>query len=91
MQFIKNKKIIGILLFLVIIIFTIGIIQFFVLRKAHSTFENYYKFRGCVQLIEKTNTYGTCKLSSGQIIKLVKYKDKWYLDGDLPYPGFNFL
>jgi hypothetical protein len=89
--FTKNKKTIAVLLFMIIIIFTIGIVQFFVLRKAHSTFENYYVFRGCVQLVEKTDTYGTCRLPSGQIIKLVKYQNKWYLDGDLPYPGLNFL
>ena len=55
------------------------------LRKAHSTFENYYVFRGCVQLLEKTDTYGTCKTNSGQVIKIVKYNNgRWYLDGDLP-------
>jgi hypothetical protein len=80
----KNKKIITIFLFVVIIIFTIGTIQFFILRKAHSTFANYYAFRGCVQLLEKTDTYGICKLSSGQTIKLVNIRGKWYLDGDGP-------
>lgn len=54
------------------------------LRKAHSTFENYYEFRGCAQLLEKTDTYGTCKISSGETIKIVKYNSRWYLDGDLP-------
>jgi hypothetical protein len=54
------------------------------LRKAHSTFENYYAFRGCVQLIEKTDAYATCKIGSGQVIKMVKYNNRWYLDGDLP-------
>lgn len=51
---------------------------------AHSTFENYYKFRGCVYLINRTQTYGYCSLSSGKIIKIVEYQGKWYLDGDLP-------
>lgn len=51
---------------------------------AHSTFENFYNFRGCTELITKTDTYGLCKVSSGQTIKIVKYQNKWYLDGDLP-------
>ena len=59
------------------------------LRKAHSTFENYYAFRGCVQPLEKTDTYGTCKISSGQVIKIVKYNNRWYLDGDLPTCWYN--
>ena len=59
-------------------------IYFKYLNKAHSTFDNYYSFRGCVELINKTNDYGFCKIDSGQIIKIVKYKEKWYLDGDLP-------
>jgi hypothetical protein len=54
------------------------------LRTAHSSFDNYYKFRGCQELINKTDDYGFCKLSSGEIIKIVKYNSKWYLDGDLP-------
>jgi hypothetical protein len=54
------------------------------LNIAHSTFDNYYKFRGCTEQINRTDDYGFCKLNSGQIIKLVKYQDKWYLDGDLP-------
>lgn len=58
--------------------------QFFVLRKAHSTFENYYAFRGCAQPLVKTDEYGTCKTNSGESIKMVKYQDRWYLDNDLP-------
>ena len=48
------------------------------------SFENYYKFRGCIELINKTEDYGFCKIGSGQIIKLVKYNNRWFLDGDLP-------
>jgi hypothetical protein len=69
----------------VIIIF--GILAFYKIRdlnKAHSTFENYYAFRGCTQLLEKTSSYGVCTTKSGQTIKIVLYKNKWYLDGDLP-------
>lgn len=55
------------------------------LRLAHSTFENYYVFRGCTTLIEKTQTAGTCKTANGATVKMVEYNGKWYLDGDLPY------
>ena len=61
-----------------------GIYQFLYLRKAHSTFENYYAFRGCQQLLKRTADYGLCKVGSGQTIKIVKFQGKWYLDGDLP-------
>ena len=91
MKFLKNKKIILTLIFTAIVIFALGLGEFLFLRNAHSTFANYYKFRGCVELIEKTDTYGICKLSSGQTIKIVLFNGKWYLNGDLPYPGFNFL
>jgi hypothetical protein len=56
------------------------------LNIAHSSFENYYNFRGCVALLEKTDTYGICRLPSGETIKLVKVKNKWFLDGDLGFP-----
>lgn len=72
------------ILFLGILIFIFGISQVLYLRKAHSTFENYYAFRGCVQLLEKTLDYGTCKLKNGQTIKIVKFDNRWFLDGDLP-------
>jgi hypothetical protein len=74
-----------IVLILIILLGIFGIYQWFLLRKAHSTFENYYDFRGCQQLIERTDTYGICKTDTGQTIKIVKYNDKWYLDGDLPW------
>jgi hypothetical protein len=66
------------------ILIAVAINQFFVVRKAHSTFENYYAFRGCSNLIKRTDNYGLCKIASGKIIKIVKYQNKWYLDGDLP-------
>jgi hypothetical protein len=79
-----NKKIIGVLGIVVIASVVFGIYWMHKLNVAHSSFENYYNFRGCVQLLEKTDMYGTCKLSSGQTIKLVKIQNKWYLDGDGP-------
>jgi hypothetical protein len=86
---VKKNLLIGLALLLVLVV--AGIYQAYTLQIAHSTFDNYYKFRGCVGLVEKTDTYGICKLSSGQTIKLVEANNRWYLDGDLPYQGFNFL
>ena len=58
--------------------------QFIFLQKAHSTFDNYYAFRGCVQLISKTDTSGVCKTASGDTITIVEINGKWYLQGDGP-------
>ncbi len=77
-----------ILTVIIIVVFSLAIFltyQFITLRKAHSTFENYYTFRECTQLLNRTNDYGICKTKSGQAIKIVKYHNKWYLDGDLPW------
>ena len=86
------KKIL-VLAILIIILFDVGVYAsasyFAYLRKAHSTFENYYVFRGCVQLLEKTDAYGMCKTDSGKTIKIVKYNNRWYLDGDLPVCGMG--
>jgi hypothetical protein len=82
-------SVIVVLLLVVAGIFVVGQILF--LQKAHSTFESYYNFRGCVQLISTTTDSGICRTGSGQMIKMVKFDGKWYLDGDLPHPGFNFL
>ena len=80
-----HKKVTTVLSILIIILVaSILTTQFFLLQKAHSTFENYYAFRGCVQLLERTPDYGTCKLDSGKTIKIVKIQNKWYLDGDGP-------
>lgn len=81
----KQVKLLILIIILVFIIFAILAIYWFnTLQIAHSTFEDYYKFRGCTELINKTEDYGFCKINSGQIIKIVKYNGKWYLDGDLP-------
>ncbi|MFA5932596.1 MAG: hypothetical protein WCV81_04905 [Microgenomates group bacterium] len=53
-------------------------------QKAHETFDDYYTFRGCTQLLQKEADFGICKVNTGQTIKMVKYQNKWYLDGDLP-------
>lgn len=79
-----HKMLIAALCIIVVILIGLGAYQIRALQRAHSTFTNYYSFRGCVQLVEKTPTYGICKTGSGQTIKIVLYHDKWYLNGDLP-------
>ena len=84
----KKKIIIYFILaaFLSLVAFAVYWVEY--LHIAHSTFQNYYDFRGCVQLLERTDTYGICKTSSGQTIKIVLYDGRWFLDGDLPGQGF---
>ena len=80
-----NKKIVLIITIVIIVILSIFVIQqLLVLQKAHSTFNNYYIFRECVQLLEKTDVSGVCKTKSGSIITIVKIDNKWYLKGDGP-------
>jgi hypothetical protein len=80
------KKLFLSLVILIIILFlTFAISWILYLKKAHSTFDNYYAFRGCVKLVKKTTDYGICRIQSGATIKIVKYQDKWFLDGDLPW------
>jgi hypothetical protein len=68
----------------VIAVVIFGVREMYVVDKAHQTFENYYAFRGCVKLLNRTPDYGICQTDSGQTIKIVKFHNKWYLDGDLP-------
>lgn len=80
----KRTKFLIALTFSILLILTFFIYQIITLQIVHSTFENYYNFRGCTELINKTDDYGFCKINSGQIIKIVKYENRWFLDGDLP-------
>jgi hypothetical protein len=80
----KNKTLIIVAAVLIILCAISGIWWIMILRTAHSSFENYYKFRGCRQLISKTDTEGYCITDSNETIKLVKFNDRWYIDGDLP-------
>jgi purine-cytosine permease-like protein len=78
----KNLIIIGAVIFVLMVVF--GIYQIRMLDKAHSTFENYYAFRGCTKLISRTDDAGFCQVANGETIKIVKFQGKWFLDGDLP-------
>jgi len=79
-----HKKILSVIVIAVVMLFVFGTDQVLMLRKAHSTFANYYNFRGCKQLLTKTPTYGVCKTASGTTVTIVQYKGKWYLKADLP-------
>jgi len=78
----KNQIIVAALAVVALAIF--GIYEVMMLARAHSTFENYYAFRGCVKLISRTDDYGICQTAAGQTIKIVKFDNRWFLDGDLP-------
>jgi len=80
----KKKIIIAIIVLAVMAAASFAIDQFFVLQKAHSTFDNYYAFRGCTELISTTTTSGVCRTSSGDTITIVEINGKWYLQGDGP-------
>lgn len=80
-----NQKIIVLIVsFAVIIVLAFGIQQIFILQNAHSTFDKYYAFRGCTQLLEKTDVSGICITKSGTTITIVEIDNKWYLQGDGP-------
>ena len=85
-KLIKVKMKLSKILILALVVVFIGFCLFWFsyLKKAHKTFDNYYAFRGCQSLIEKTDTFGICKLKDGKTIKIVLYQGKWFLDGDLP-------
>ena len=79
-----------VLIVLAAIVLGLCIYWVFYLQKAHSTFDNYYAFRGCKSLVERTDTYGICKLKDNSTIKIVLYNGKWFLDGDLPDGFLSF-
>jgi hypothetical protein len=84
MQYIKNHFWLQILIAAVVILGALFTWQVLYLQKAHSTFDNYAAFRGCEQITSETATSGTCALSSGQSITIVKFDNRWFLQGDLP-------
>jgi len=90
MEYIKHHRWAQFAIAAVILLVIIFGWQFALLQKAHSTFDNYAAFRGCAQIMSQSDTSGTCTLSSGKTIKIVKFCGKWYLDGDLPACWFDF-
>ncbi len=90
MTLLKNRLFIAIASVVVLVVLAFGIHEGIVVANAHRTFENYYAFRGCVQLIDRTDTSGDCKLADGETIKIVLFRGQWYLDGDLPTCWHNY-
>ncbi len=86
MQYLKNHPWTGTAAAAAVVI-TIGIgaSQIALLQKAHASFKNYAAFRGCQTVTSRTDTSGACTLASGQNIKIVQFRGRWYLDGDLPF------
>ena len=81
----KSGQVIAFIFILAVIgLFAFSYLEVKYLDRAHSTFEDYYAFRGCTQLLERTADYGICRTTGGDTIKIVKFKNKWFLDGDLP-------
>lgn len=80
----NKERLLKIIMVVVSMAIIIVISQIIYLHKAHSTFDNYYRFRGCVQLLNKTDTSAQCTLPSGQVITLEQINNKWYLQGDGP-------
>lgn len=79
-----KKSLIAAFSLLVLAVAALCLWQAIVLRKAHSSFENYYAFRDCAQLLDRGPDYGTCRTADGQTIKIVLYQGRWFLAGDLP-------
>ncbi len=78
------KKNILIISILVIVFGAFMIYEMIQTYKAHETFDGYCKWRGLI-VESKSSDYGYCKNpQNNEEIKIVLFKNRWYLDGDLP-------
>ena len=78
------KKNLLVLAIFVIIFVAFMIFEMITTYKAHETFDGYCKWRGLV-VESKSNDYGYCKNpQNNKEFKIVLFKNRWYLDGDLP-------
>ena len=84
-----DKKTVVLMIILAAVFLIFVAYEFASLDVAHSSFDNYYKFRGCTQLVNKTDAYGYCQTGNGQLIEIVQFDGRWYLAGDLPTCYFN--
>ncbi len=76
-----------IMVIIILLSFATAFVWTYKLKKAHSTFENYSTYIGCVKILSKNLTSGVCTLSNGENIKIIKAQNgKWYLNGDLTFP-----
>ena len=80
----KHKKKLLVLCFVIVLFGIFVIYNMITTYKAHETFEGYCQRRGLV-VEKKESDYGYCKnLRTGKEYKIVLFKGRWYLDGDLP-------
>jgi len=84
MDNIKTKIWLKVTVSLAIIFFAFCLTGFCIALGAFRHSRIYYKFRGWVQFLGKNIRLDSANLKMVQSIKLVKFKGKWYLDGDLP-------
>ena len=84
MQYFKHRRWIQALAIIIVVFGVLAVSQIVMLQKAHSSFANYAAFRGCATVTSQTDATGTCTLANGQSITLVKFDNKWFLQGDLP-------
>lgn len=80
----NNKIVIAIAAVCLIILGIVVASQAITTYYAHDTFESYCAWRGLV-VESKSTDFGYCKNpKTGKLSKIVLYKGRWYLDGDLP-------
>lgn len=85
----RLKQLWALILLLIVVVVLALIWQFIELDQAHASFDNYYAYRGCTQLVDREPDYGICTTADGTSLKLVEWRGKWYLDGDLPMCWHN--
>lgn len=81
----RVKKAAGWIVLIAAALIIICAYQIHILTVAHSSFENYYNFRGCAELIERSDVRARCRLDSGEVITLVEVDGQWFLEGDFGY------
>ena len=84
MQYIRHHRWAQFAIVILVILAVLFALQVAYLQKAHSTFDNYAAFRGCAQITSRTDTQGSCLTSSGETVTIVKFDNRWFLQGDLP-------
>ena len=82
-----TKKRLSAILIISLIVCGLGIFviyQMTITYNAHNTFDGYCQWRG-LAVESQAGDYGYCKnLATGKEYKIVLFKGRWYLDGDLP-------
>ncbi len=78
------RMFLGILAFAIFLFLSfLFVYQAITIIEAHKTFDGYCHWRG-LEIVNKTSDYGFCIDKSGREFKIILFKNRWYLDGDLP-------